>query len=51
MRVRCGDHGSFPVPEGVDDTSALFVSGSVPIGSMGADRAGMKPGDVVAVRG
>ncbi|MFH8935375.1 zinc-dependent alcohol dehydrogenase [Streptomyces griseosporeus] len=51
VRVPFADHGAFPVPEGVDDTSALFVSDSVPTGWMGADLAGVKPGDVVAVWG
>ncbi|MEV8312202.1 zinc-binding dehydrogenase [Streptomyces flavidovirens] len=37
--------------KGVDDTSALFVPDSVPKGWTGADLAGVKPGDVVAVWG
>ncbi|MEU0004580.1 hypothetical protein ABZ079_09840 [Streptomyces sp. NPDC006314] len=36
VRVPFADYGAFPVPEGVDDTSALFVSDSVP-------RAGWAP--------
>jgi threonine dehydrogenase-like Zn-dependent dehydrogenase len=51
VRVPFADYGAFPVPEGVDDTSALFVSDSVPTGWMGADLGGVRPGDVVAVWG
>jgi threonine dehydrogenase-like Zn-dependent dehydrogenase len=51
VRVPYADYGAFKVPEGVDDTSALFVSDSAPTGWMGADLAGVKPGDVVAVWG
>ncbi|PJE96436.1 glutathione-dependent formaldehyde dehydrogenase [Streptomyces carminius] len=51
VRVPFADHGAFTVPEGVDDTSALFASDSVPTGWMGADLGGVKPGDVVAVWG
>jgi threonine dehydrogenase-like Zn-dependent dehydrogenase len=51
VRVPFADYGAFPVPEGIDDTSALFVSDSVPTGWMGADLAGVEPGDVVAVWG
>ncbi|GAT67288.1 glutathione-dependent formaldehyde dehydrogenase [Planomonospora sp. ID91781] len=51
VRVPFADYGAFPVPEGVDDTSALFASDSVPTGWMGAHLGGVKPGDVVAVWG
>ncbi|WP_228984919.1 zinc-binding dehydrogenase, partial [Streptomyces sp. DH12] len=51
VRVPFADHGAFTVPEGIDDTSALFVSDSVPTGWMGADLGGVRPGDVVAVWG
>ncbi|GGK89510.1 glutathione-dependent formaldehyde dehydrogenase [Planomonospora parontospora subsp. parontospora] len=51
VRVPFADHGAFPVPEGVDDTSALFASDSAPTGWMGAHLGGVKPGDVVAVWG
>ncbi|MCZ9340949.1 alcohol dehydrogenase catalytic domain-containing protein, partial [Streptomyces sp. TRM76130] len=51
VRVPFADYGAFTVPEGIDDTSALFVSDSVPTGWMGADLGGVKPGDVVAVWG
>ncbi|MDT9685285.1 zinc-dependent alcohol dehydrogenase [Streptomyces sp. TRM76323] len=51
VRVPFADYGAFPVPDGVDDTSALFASDAVPTGWMGADLGGVKPGDVVAVWG
>ncbi|KAA6223454.1 glutathione-dependent formaldehyde dehydrogenase [Streptomyces albofaciens JCM 4342] len=51
VRVPFADHGAFPVPDGVDDISALFASDAVPTGWMGADLAGVGPGDVVAVWG
>ncbi|WP_031508584.1 zinc-dependent alcohol dehydrogenase [Streptomyces megasporus] len=51
VRVPFADYGAFPVPEGVDDISALFASDSVPTGWMGADLGGVRPGDVVAVWG
>jgi threonine dehydrogenase-like Zn-dependent dehydrogenase len=51
VRVPYGDHTAFPVPEALDDTSALFASDSVPTGWMGAHLAGVGPGDVVAVWG
>ncbi|MFC4062213.1 zinc-dependent alcohol dehydrogenase [Planomonospora corallina] len=51
VRVPFADHGAFPVPDGVDDTSALFASDSAPTGWMGADLGGVRPGDVVAVWG
>ncbi|WP_067824164.1 zinc-dependent alcohol dehydrogenase [Actinomadura kijaniata] len=51
VRVPFADYGAFPIPEGVDETSALFASDSVPTGWMGADLGGVGPGDVVAVWG
>ncbi|MFI6516866.1 zinc-dependent alcohol dehydrogenase [Spirillospora sp. NPDC050679] len=51
VRVPFADYGAFPVPEEVDDVSALFASDSVPTGWMGADLGGVGPGDVVAVWG
>jgi threonine dehydrogenase-like Zn-dependent dehydrogenase len=51
VRVPFADHGAFPVPDGVDDLSALFASDAVPTGWMGADLGGVRPGDVVAVWG
>jgi len=51
VRVPFADHTAIPIPEAVDDLSALFASDSVPTGWMGADLGGVKPGDVVAVWG
>ncbi len=51
VRVPFADYGAFPVPEGVDDESAVFTSDAAPTGWMGADLGGVKPGDVVAVWG
>ncbi|GAB7192556.1 zinc-dependent alcohol dehydrogenase [Kineococcus sp. NUM-3379] len=51
VRVPYADVGAFPVPEGIPDLSALFVSDAVSTGWMGADLGGVKPGDVVAVWG
>jgi threonine dehydrogenase-like Zn-dependent dehydrogenase len=51
VRVPFADHTAVPIPEAVDDMSALFASDSVPTGWMGADLGGVKPGDVVAVWG
>ena len=51
IRLPYADHIAFPIPDGVDDTSALFASDSAPTGWMGADLGGVQPGDVVAVWG
>jgi threonine dehydrogenase-like Zn-dependent dehydrogenase len=51
VRVPFADYGAFPVPDGVDDRSALFASDSAPTGWMGADLGGVQPGDTVAVWG
>ncbi|GII56152.1 glutathione-dependent formaldehyde dehydrogenase [Planotetraspora thailandica] len=51
VRVPFADQGTFTVPDGVEDTSALFTSDAAPTGWMGADLGGVKPGDVVAVWG
>jgi threonine dehydrogenase-like Zn-dependent dehydrogenase len=51
VRVPFADYGAFPVPEGVDDASAVFASDAAQTGWMGADLGGVKPGDVVAVWG
>ncbi|MCO1593618.1 glutathione-dependent formaldehyde dehydrogenase [Micromonospora sp. RHAY321] len=51
IRVPYADQGAFSVPDGVSDERALFASDSAPTGWMGADLAGVKPGDVVAVWG
>jgi threonine dehydrogenase-like Zn-dependent dehydrogenase len=51
VRVPYADTTAFPVPEGVDDATALFASDSAPTGWMGAELGEVKPGDVVAVWG
>ncbi|MEZ0164751.1 zinc-dependent alcohol dehydrogenase [Kineococcus sp. LSe6-4] len=51
VRVPFADVNCFPVPDGVDDLSALFVSDAVPTGFMGADFCDVSPGDTVAVFG
>ncbi|WP_207433764.1 zinc-dependent alcohol dehydrogenase [Sabulibacter ruber] len=51
IRVPYADNGSFKIPEGVKDESALFVSDAFPTGFMAADMCGIQPGDVVAVWG
>ncbi|MEU7479849.1 zinc-dependent alcohol dehydrogenase [Lentzea sp. NPDC042327] len=51
VRVPFADHTAIPIPEAVDDMSALFTSDSAATGWMGADLGGVKPGDVVAVWG
>jgi threonine dehydrogenase-like Zn-dependent dehydrogenase len=51
VRVPFADHTAIPIPDGVDDQSALFASDSAPTGWMGADLGGVRPGDVVAVWG
>jgi threonine dehydrogenase-like Zn-dependent dehydrogenase len=49
--VPYADHIAFPVPDEVDDQTAVFASDSAPTGWMGADLGGVRPGDVVAVWG
>jgi threonine dehydrogenase-like Zn-dependent dehydrogenase len=51
MRVPYADVGTFVVPDGVPDRRALFASDAAPTGWTGADMAGTKPGDIVAVWG
>lgn len=51
VRVPFADHGAVPVPDGLDDLEAVFASDAVPTGWQGADLAGIRPGDVVAVWG
>ena len=51
VRVPFADVGAVTVPEGVSDARALFASDSAATGWMGADLAGVTPGDVVAVWG
>ena len=51
IRVPYADQGAFTVPDGVSDTAALFASDAAPTGWMGADLAGIRGGDTVAVWG
>ena len=51
VRVPFADQGCFPVPDGLDDDSAVYASDAVPTGWMGADNADIRPGDTVAVWG
>ncbi|SDY80359.1 Threonine dehydrogenase [Micromonospora pattaloongensis] len=51
IRVPFADQGAFAVPDGVSDERALFASDAAPTGWMGADMAGIRPDDVVAVWG
>lgn len=50
-RIPYADVNAWKVPDGVTDSQAVFVSDAVPTGYMGADLAGIEPGDVVAVWG
>lgn len=51
IRVPFADVNVFKVPEDIPDEKALFVSDACPTGFMGADLAGIQPGDIVAVWG
>ncbi|CAB4906480.1 unannotated protein [freshwater metagenome] len=51
IRVPYAATNCFVVPEGVSDEQALFCSDAAPTGWMGADLAGIEPGDTVAVWG
>jgi threonine dehydrogenase-like Zn-dependent dehydrogenase len=51
VRVPFADQGCFPVPDRLDDDSAVYASDAVPTGWMGADNADIRPGDTVAVWG
>ncbi len=51
IRVPHADVDCFPVPDGVTDEQAVFISDAGPTGFMGADLCSIKPGDVVAVWG
>ncbi len=51
IRVPYADQGMFPIPDEVDDLTALFASDAAPTGWMAADLGGVRPGDVVAVWG
>jgi threonine dehydrogenase-like Zn-dependent dehydrogenase len=51
IRVPHADVNCFPVPEGVTDEQALFLSDAVPTAYTGVDLAGIQDGDVVAIWG
>lgn len=51
VRVPFGDVNCFPVPDGVSDEQALFLSDAAPTGFMGADFCDIAGGDTVAVFG
>lgn len=51
VRVPFGDANCFPVPDGVSDEQALFLSDAAPTGFMGADFCDVSAGDTVAVFG
>ncbi|KUG08901.1 zinc-dependent alcohol dehydrogenase [Solirubrum puertoriconensis] len=51
IRVPFAETGSFIIPEGVPDESAVFCSDAFPTGFMAADMCGIEPGDIVAVWG
>ncbi|OLL19058.1 MULTISPECIES: zinc-dependent alcohol dehydrogenase [unclassified Rhodococcus (in: high G+C Gram-positive bacteria)] len=51
VRVPFGDVNCFPIPEGITDEQALFLSDAVPTGYMGADFCDISAGDTVAVWG
>ncbi|APE14788.1 hypothetical protein GCM10010533_22420 [Mycolicibacterium pallens] len=46
-----GDVNCFPIPAGVSDEQALFLSDAAPTGFMGADFCDVSAGDTVAVFG
>ena len=50
-RVPFADVGALPVPDGVDDEQALFLSDIFPTGYMAAENCNIQSGDVVAVWG
>jgi threonine dehydrogenase-like Zn-dependent dehydrogenase len=51
IRVPFGDVNCFPVPDGVTDEQALFLSDAAPTGFMGADFCDISAGATVAVWG
>lgn len=51
VRVPFADWNCFPVPDGVSDEQALFLSDVLPTGDLGAELAGVGPGDAVVVFG
>ncbi len=51
VRVPHADVDCFPVPDGITDEQAVFISDAGPTGFMGADLCSIQPGDTVAVWG
>jgi threonine dehydrogenase-like Zn-dependent dehydrogenase len=51
VRVPFADNDCFPVPPGVSDEQALFLSDAAPTGFMGADFCNLRGGETVAVWG
>src|SRR5229473_3563415 len=49
--VPLADHSMEPIPQGMTDEQAIFVGDILATGFFGAERAEIKPGDVVAVVG
>ena len=49
--VPLADHSMEPIPKGITDEQAIFVGDILATGFFGAERAEIKPGDVVAVIG
>ncbi len=50
-RVPFADFGAFPVPDGIPDEQALFLTDIFPTGYMAAENAQIEQGDTVAVWG
>ncbi len=50
-RIPYAEVNAFKIPDGISDEKAVFVSDACPTGFMGADLAGIEPGDTVAVWG
>jgi threonine dehydrogenase-like Zn-dependent dehydrogenase len=51
VRVPFADQGAFPIPDGMRNEAAVFLSDAVPTGFMGAEFCHIRPGDVIAVWG
>lgn len=51
VRVPMADVAPMKVPEGMSDEEALFLSDIFPTGYQGAENAGVKDGDIVAIWG
>ncbi|HET9096249.1 MAG TPA: zinc-dependent alcohol dehydrogenase [Candidatus Baltobacteraceae bacterium] len=51
VRVPFADVGCLPIPEGVDDERALFLTDIFPTGYMAAENCDIKSGDIIAVWG